>query len=187
MIVDIDIKQLGSLATEMNSLIDEVEEAELNIFNQLKDATVNWQDGNSVVFEEQIRNEKKETRNFLVALQNNRKLYQTVYDEYKSIGNKLHINMEKKDAIINAIDDAIAKIDSALYEFDRVERSFYYYELGLINNERANLAGARKQLKELRNKVNDIYKKVKSSEERIASKIAKLEEIKVSRFSFNIN
>ena len=54
MIVDIDIKQLGSLAAELNTLIDECEEAELNIFNQIKDSCVNWHDGNSVVFEESL-------------------------------------------------------------------------------------------------------------------------------------
>lgn len=185
MIVDIDIKQLGSLATELSVLLKECDEAELNVYNQLKDATINWQDGHSVVLEGKIKDEKKETQKFLAVLQNNQKVFQTVYDEYKAIGSKLYANLEKKEAIINAIDECVSRANEIIYDLDRAERSFYYYELGLINNQRSIMYNVRDELKSLKSKVEDLYKKIKSAEERISAKVAKLEDVKVGKVNFS--
>ena len=185
MIVDINIKQLGSLASELNTLLDECDEAELNIFNQLKDACINWQDGNSIVFEEKKKDEKEQTQSFFAALQKRKEVFSSIYDEYKAIGNKLYANLEKKDSILKAIDDCIDKANDVIYELDGAERSFYYYELGLINNQRDAVYKVRDDLKTFRKKINDLYTKISSAEERIKTKISKLEDVKISLFNYS--
>ena len=45
---------------QLNRLIAEYKDIQLNLFNQLKDACINWQDGNSLEFENKIYLEKTE-------------------------------------------------------------------------------------------------------------------------------
>ena len=188
MIVDINIKQLGSLVTELTELINECDEAELNIFNQLKEACVNWQDGNSVEFEGKMKNEKKYTQNFLGAIQKNKDALRFAYDEYKAIGNKLYANLEKKSAIIKAVDTCISNANDVIYELDRAERGFYYYELTLINNQRSNMYTVRDNLKTMKSKLNELYKKIENAEARIATKVSKLESsITFPEFDFSLD
>lgn len=184
MIVDINIKQLGSLSTELRSLLNECDEAELNIFNQLKDACINWQDGNSVVFDEKIKDEKKQTQDFFAALEKNHDLFISIYNEYKSIGNKLYANLEKKEAVLKAIDNCIDNANAVIADFDGAERSFYYPEITSINSQRDAIIKVRDNLKTFRKKIEDLYKDVSKAEERIKTKIAKLEDPKIGLFVY---
>jgi DNA repair exonuclease SbcCD ATPase subunit len=185
--VDVNICQIGNIVSELSSVIDEYEEAQINIFNQLKDSCNNWHDFNSLTFGEKAKEEKKTSADFLSALENSRKTFKYVYDEYKSIGDKLHFNMEQKDAIIDAIDQCISLANSAIDELNSINRSFYYHEIGMINSQRDQISSVRKELKSMKEKVNSLHKKVTNIEEKVASRIAKLEEVKVNLFDFKFN
>ena len=187
MVVDVDIKSLGGFVDELNKLIDDYDELQLNLFNQLKISCSDWHDGNSVVFEEKIEAEKKQTASFLNALKKHKDVFEYAYKEYKALGNKIRINMDKKAAIIAAIDDAIAKTNNVLYEFYNVNRSWYYYELNLINGQQRELESVKNNLNYMKGQINVLYKKVASIESNVSSRIAKLETIKVSKFDFAFN
>ena len=187
MIVDIDVKSLGGFVNELNKLIDDYEELQLNLFNQLKMSCSDWHDGNSIVFEEMLKEEKKTSGRFLTALKKNKDVFEYAYIEYKEFGNKIYVNLDKTKAITAAIDAVIAKVDSALYEFYNINRSWYYYELNLINPEQKNLENLKNNLRYMRGQINELCKKIVLIEGAISGKVAKLEEIKASKFSFAFN
>ena len=185
MIVDINIKQLESITMELSKLIDECEEAELNIFYQLKDVCFNWKDGNSLLFDEKIKNEKINTQVFLDAIQNKKDLFEYIYNEYKTIGNKIYYNLEKNDVIIKNIGICIAKLNSAIYELDSVDKSFYYEELTLINNKKNEIISIRNNLKSISDSIVSLYNRVLLIEGRIKAKISRFENIKINSFIFD--
>ena len=183
--IEVDIKQLGSLASELENLIDDYNEIQLNIFNQLKDSCINWQDGNSLIFEEKIRDEKKVSNNFYRALKSSKEVFQYAHDEYRSIGNKLKICLDKKNYIISAIDECISKADAVLSDFSGVTRSFYYRELNMINNQQSKITSCKINLQKYKSKIKDLYKKVELIEERIASRVNKIEQVSVANFDYS--
>lgn len=185
MTVDVDIEQIGNYIGQLNKVIDEFEEAELNIFNQLKDSCINWSDANSLVFSEQISDEKKSTDLFLIALQDNVKLFDYVCDEYRSIGTKIRFNLDKKDAIISAIEDSITKANAAISAINSVNSGYGYAALGSIHAQKSAIESAKRTLQTLKIKVNTLYNKVKGIEDNIASRIAKIEEIKMADFNYD--
>lgn len=185
MVVDVNLKQIGNYIGQLSKLIDEYEEAELNVFNQLKDSCINWSDGNSLVFSDQINDEKKSTNLFLIALQDNLKIFEQICDDYRSIGSKIHFNLAKKDSIIAAIDDSIMKANAAISSLNSVNSSFSYSALGSIQSQRSAIESAKRALQNMREKVTTLYNKVKSIEDGLASKISKIEEIKMATFKYS--
>ena len=187
MVVDVNLEQIGNYIGQLNKLIDEFEEAELNVFNQLKDSCVNWSDANSLVFSEQISDEKKSTNLFLIALQDNVKLFDYICDEYRSIGTKIRFNLAKKDSIISAIDDSIMKATSAISALNSINSSFNYSALGSIQSQRSAIESAKRTLQNMREKVTTLYNRIKNIEDNVASRIMKIEEIKMTNFRYDFN
>ena len=185
MVVDINIKQLGVLATELSDLLNECDEAQLNVFNQLKDSCVNWQDGYSVVFEEKVRDEKTQTQTFFAALQKNKNVFDKIYEEYKSIGNKLYANLKKKDEIMGAIDECIEKANEVISDLNGADRGFYYPELSTIDGQKSVIQDAKNKLSEMKKEYNELFNKIEKAEERIGTTVSKLEDIKMNKFSFS--
>ncbi len=185
--VEVDISRLGNIVQELKSLIDDYDVIQLNIFNQLKDSFTNWQDGNSITFENKIKDEKVSSDVFLVALESNREVFQYVYDEYKKIGNKLHINLDKKNSIMSTIDECLTCLDDILSDLNGVTRSFYYRELNLINNQRDIFTACKSNIQKLKNKIKELYKKVEMIEEKVSSQVARIEMINVNNFDYEFS
>ncbi len=187
MVVDIDVKQLGNLVIELNKIIDDYEEVYLNIFNQLKDSCINWHDKNSIAFENQLKDEKTFSVNYLNTIKNCKSIFQYIYDEYVSIGKRIYFNMGKKDTIISIIDECIRKLDDVINDFNGVVKSFSYNGLSAINAQKDKLASCKKELQTMKLEITDLYKKINLIEDKVASKIARLEEVEMKAFDYEFN
>ena len=52
--IEVNVIDLKKEIDEITKYINEYEEIQLNLFNQLKESTINWQDGYSKQFESKI-------------------------------------------------------------------------------------------------------------------------------------
>lgn len=184
MVVDVDVKSLGGFVTELKKLINDYDELQLNLFNQLKLSCSDWHDGNSALFEEKLKDEKNASTKFLNALVKDKDIFEYAYKEYKTIGEKVHFNLAKRNSVLAAIDDAINKTTYVLNEFYCVNRSWYYSELNQINAEQRNFESIKSGLKTMKQSVNDLCNKVVLIENNVSSLLAKMEEIKTAKFTF---
>ena len=185
MIVDVDIKQIGIYISELSNLVDEYEEAQLNIFNQLKDSCNNWRDGNSLDFNDQIKDEKNSSNLFLGEIQNNQRVLSYIYNEYKTIGSKLHFNMSKKESIVNAIENAISKANTAMNAINSIDSSYSFSALSSIRAQYEVIKSARRELQSMKDKIIALYNKVKAIEDNISSKVAALDDINITNFNYS--
>ena len=88
----------------LNKLIAEYEEVKLNLFNELKDSCINWQDGNSVDFENKIYLEKVESDNILRTLTDKRDILNFIYDKYSDLGKKIKCDLNNRSALLRSIE-----------------------------------------------------------------------------------
>lgn len=185
--IEIDVTELKNDIASLGALIDEYEEIELNLYSQLKDSCINWQDGNSVLFDSKIYMEKRESELFLQSVKSRREALDFIYSKYSEIGKKIKCNLDNKKTVIGAIDSCYTEAIRILNEFQRIDRSFYYSEQSLIEIQRGKVIDSRNRLRDLKTAAMNTFSKIEEIEKEIETKLKSLEQIKINDFSFNLN
>lgn len=182
--IDVNVGNLKENIDKLQSIIDEYENTQLNIFNQLKESTINWQDGNSIKFENSIYLEKKESNLFLQSLQNKKDIYDYIFKKYGEIGNKIECYLNNKNSLLNVIDICYNETVNILTEFDKINTDFYYKEQDAIFLQKQKIKEVREELKTIKSLTSQLFVKIENIEKSIKDKIVTLNEIKINTFDF---
>lgn len=184
--IEINITDLRNNILSLGSLIDQYEEIELNLFNQLKDSCINWQDGNSIEFDNKVYLEKQETNFLLQSLNSKKEVLNYIYDKYSEIGKKIRCNLNNKTTLLHAIDNCYSQAVNIINEFNKIDKSFYYSEQHSIQSQKNKLTDVKNKLREIKTEASKIYNKIETIEEEVNTKIKQLEEIKINSFDYSL-
>lgn len=185
--IEINIMDLKKEIDEVNKYISEYEEVQLNLFNQLKESTINWQDEFSRQFESKIYLDKKETYILLCQLKDKNEVYNYAYNQYKEIGKKISCNLNNKNTIITTIDNCILQANSIINQFNAIDNSFYYWEYQTIEDCKNKVINVKNKLRNVLSNIRNIYQKIENIEIEVNAKIKELEEIKIHDFDFTLS
>ena len=183
--IDVNVSELKNYVYKLQQIIDEYEEIQLNIFNQLKESTINWQDGNSIKFENSIYLEKKDSDLFLQSLQNKKDIYDFICKKYGEIGNKIKCCLNNKNNILNAINNCYNETVSILNDFDKINTDFYYKEKDSILLQKQNIVKVREEIKRIKTTTLQLFNKIDNIEKLVKEKIVSLDEVKINTFDFS--
>ena len=181
--LDINILDLNLEAKKLNALIEEYENIQLNIFNQLKDSCVNWQDGNSLLFNDKIYQEKQESELFLLNLKKRKELYDFIYSNYIEIGKKIKCNLANQNSVLFFIDNCCEQIDSILYEYSKLD---YGINIADVQKQIIELNNIKKGLLDIKNNIKKMCEKIRKIENEILLKIQNIEDVFINEFDFDI-
>ena len=182
----IDLTELSNQINKLDNLIDEYEEIQLNIFNQLKDASINWNDGNSLIFNEKMYDDKKESELFLMYIKEKKELFNFIYTNYSQIGKKISCNLEKKNDVVSLINSCLFQTRAILNEFNQINTSFNYYEQDNILQQRQKIIDVDKIIKDIKYNIETTYTKIEKLEKVVQKKVQELEEIDVEEFDYKL-
>lgn len=184
--LDVDTAELKSFLDNLKSLLDEYEEIKSNLFNQLKMSCMDWHDGNSTQFDNHIYEDRKESDLMLTSLKMRQSLFEFIYAKYNSFGKKIRCNLNKKSSLMGTFDDCLEELQDILNEFGNIDRSFYYSEQSLIDNQRRKIFKMKSDVKSYKENAKNLFSKIEEIEKEISAKIKELDEIKISDFDFNL-
>lgn len=182
--IKIDVLELRKCVVELQNLIEEFELIQLNLFNQLKESTMNWQDGHSIKFAECIYSEKKESEMLLVTLKAEVEFYDYVYNKYSEIGKKVFCSLNNKKQLLNVIDSCYNETVKILNEYEKIDFNLFYDEQDLIVLQKNNLLQVKKDLFNIKIDTLGIFKQIENIEKEIKSKIELLDKIKLNSFEY---
>lgn len=181
--VDVDTIELKNYIDSLNSLIEEYEEIKLNLFNQLNNSFMNWQDGNSLVFESKIFEEKQEASLILTSLKNKKDVFSLIYNKYVEIGKQIKCNLDNKESLIRNIDGVINETNSVINSFNGVDMGYFGGDIMAAKNK---IVAAKGKLIEVKDSVSKMYNRIEEMERLINNKIKELEVVKINSFDFNL-
>lgn len=176
-----------SLKSELDALTNFISEYELiqqNIFNQLKDACINWQDGNSIEFENKIYLEKKESELFLQDLKEQKQVIEYIYHKYKELGQNIKCNLNSKMSLLYALENCQNQVNSILSEFYKIDATCPYSEYQMIETQKQKLKKIQQSLLDVISIVTKTYRQIEEIEKEVKNKMNHLEEIKINSFEF---
>ena len=184
--IRVDTLRLKRNINILNSLIDEYEDIQLNLFNQLKNCSIDWQDGNSICFDNSIYLDKKESELILIELKEKINLFSYIYDEYSVIGNNINVNLNNKEKLLYSIESDYIRTKNIISEFDNIGNFFYCPEKENINFQYKKMISIKNKLSNYKNLVSKMFKKVEVIERNIKIKLKKIEEIRINEFEFSL-
>lgn len=185
--VDVNIKELSENINNLNLLIDEYDEIQLNLFNELDNSCISWQDGNSLLFNDYIYLDKQETVLFVEHLRQKKEVFDYICERYNDIGKKISCNLNSRTTVENMINNCYNQVNSILREFNKIDNNIDYKEMLLINQQKNKLISIRNQLYQVKKDTINMYDKIEKIEEDIKNKIVSLEEIQINSFDFDID
>ena len=175
-------KKYNSLITEYNNL----EEIKLNLFNNLSNVyNMDWKDGNSYNFGQDIEKDRLEIDSVLMNVESKIRVYEYIYNKYSYLGKKIKVNYNQKAVILSSIDTCINQINSINSQFDSMDLNFGYPEFGILRTKKSNYAIMKSNLVTIRDEYETLFTRVEEIENEIATVIRELEYILISEYTFD--
>jgi len=181
----INNKEIENKINELNREITAYREIELNLFNQLKDACVNWQDGISLEFENKIFLERKESILLLQDLEEKVDVLRLIHDKYQELGENIKCNLENKQVIIYWIENCENQIESILHEFEKIDENLSWNIEEKVRKQKGKIIDIKNELIEVKKKIEKTYETIENIENEIEGKIKKLEGVKINSFDYH--
>ena len=183
----VNAKKLKNDIDKFSVIINELEDSQINLFENLKNSCIDWQDGNSIEFDEHIYLDKKETLTLRQYIYEKKDIYNKIFTEYSSIGNKVSCNLNSKNKILYELDVCINKSTSIINKLNNLNQRFDFPEQNEIYRELNKVQKIKNILLEHKNKIKKMYEKIEKIEKDIYNKISSLEDVKITDFNFIFN
>ena len=177
--VKVNVTNLSTCIEGMNQILEELDENKINLFNQLKNSCVNWQDGNYLKFDQEIYEEHKESDELYNEIKDKKEIYDYIHSKYAEFGKKVLCSVEDKDSLLNTMDEARALIMDAESELSGVTA----INVNIIRN---CMISAREQIGTLRELAKLTFIKIADYEKDISVKIDGLSTMKLKPFEFDV-
>jgi len=177
--IDIDFTDYNIKINELAKLGADYEQIIINLFDSLKNSCVDWQDSQSILFEQCIFFDKKEIYLYLEIINNRKEVIEYIYDQYNKFGKKIFVNLQHKDKILNMINDVCEKINKIIFKIDNVDSDETHVKLEFIKQ---NIKKIMKYMLNYQKKMHNFYSELEDIELRINKKINEIELFEISDF-----
>lgn len=182
--IKVTVSKLKEELEQLNSVIDEYETVELNLFNQVKNSCNDWNDPRTPAFTEATDKEKKESIETLDSFRSVGECLNYIIVQYETIGDQIAVNLENKNSIIKSYGSIENKVNSIISNINSVDFSFYYSEKDNIKDLRDSFEFLKTDIVDSREKVNNLFKKIERIEDNISSKLKELKDLEVNAFDY---
>ena len=168
-------------------LLKEYEEVIINLFNELKDCNVNWQDSQSIQFDGLIYREKNETYMFFHLLEDYLDIYNYIYEKYKKIGNQIDCNFGFKESLSAELDECNNEFNNILDKLNNLDLGYDYFLNDNILGKKSEIVTLKNRLLMIKENIKNIYIFFETNEKNIKFKINALNIINIDDFVLNYN
>lgn len=181
--INIDIPAISNLLIELKKTKEEYELTYKKIFSTLENTSFFWQDNIALEFYNDIENEKIKNEKVLNNMSLKIEVIEYIYNNYKSLGNNININLNSIEHIIDKINIILNNIQNIISRYNQLPNDFNYYEIYYFNQEKKKLKKNYSKLDEIKNKIIEYQNKILKIEKEINSKLSEIENIKIKEFN----
>lgn len=181
--IELDIKEIKKEVIILDDLLKKYEEINLNLFNELKDVCINWQDGDSKIFETKIYDEKIETSTLINTLKDTINIFRNIVSSYQEIGQTIKCNLNQKNNIINTINTCLNQANDIIRQYNYINASFDSTEQIRLNNQKNKMYLLRDKLLTIKEDLIRTCKKIETIETNIQKSFQNLEPLTITDFN----
>ena len=162
----INIEEIGNEVNILSSYINVYEQYYLDLFNEIKNSSLLWNDGHSTIFYKKIEEEIKSNNQLFNEIKDSYKIKNFIFDNYKTLGKVIYFDFERARDIVICYDKIIDKLNNYYNLIKGMDYTFYNsVELRMIND--------------ILNSFNKIIKDMQISKNNTIKVINKINEIEL--------
>lgn len=172
--MDINIEKLKGDLRELIALIEDYESIYYNLYNELSNCSIFWNDKNSILFFDNVSFEKIAVKETITEFRQIVVIYNYLVNKYSEFGTNIKIDTKQKSNILKKIDNYIDEINDILnsfnnltFRFDRTISDNIYRDINRLN-EIINI------LYKLKNKLKKHFNAFEEIEREVSLKISKI-------------
>lgn len=175
--MEINVLALEKENERLTKSIDSFYDNVLNIYNELNWASGCWNDFHAGLFFTNVNSEKIKINNTYNELKSLNDVYTYLIEQYKSIGNKIKVNLEGKDRVINKFNNYREKINELLTLYNNMDLGFCSGSTlaNKIYKQKQELLKIKEKLIQDKEKIKDIFEKIEEIEKDVNLKLSKID------------
>ena len=175
-----DTMEINVLALEkeydlLTKSIESFYENILNIYNELNWASGYWNDFHARLFFTNVNSEKIKLNNTYNELKSLNDIYTFLIEQYKSIGNKIRVNLEEKNKVITKFNDFREKINELVSLYNDLDLSFCTVTIAnKLAKQKQELIKIKEKIVTDKEKVKNIFEKIEQIEKDVNLRLSKI-------------
>lgn len=179
--IEINTTNIGNILLDLKKVYEEYEININDLFMSLKGAKIYWNDETSSKFFESLEKEKLINQKEIISISNKIEIFTYIYTKYSELGKKIKCNLNKKETIINKLNQCLKQLYDVINSYKYLD-SYFSNEKYILYNEQKNLANYYNILLESKENIIKIYKKIEEIEVQVSNKMSKLEILKIEEY-----
>lgn len=170
----IDLKKIQLEIDNLDKTINRYEENLLNLYNQLLLTSIYWKDKNSLKFNENISQEKKEANIKLLELKSVKNTFKYLISKYENIGQKIEFDLTNREKINKFFDDYILQLEKILDQYNGIDMIYFENLSEVLTNQMLSIKKIKDNMQVIKDNVNKIFDKLEDTEIQVAQRLNKI-------------
>ena len=170
----IDLKKIQLEIDNLDKTINRYEENLLNLYNQLLLTSIYWKDKNSLKFNENISQEKKEANIKLLELKSVKNTFKYLISKYENIGQKIEFDLTNREKINKFFDDYILQLEKMLDQYNGIDMTYFENLSEVLTNQMLLIKKLKGNMQVIKDNVNKIFDKLEDTEIQVAQRLNKI-------------
>lgn len=170
----IDLKKIQLEIDNLDKTINRYEENLLNLYNQLLLTSIYWKDKNSLKFNENISQEKKEANIKLLELKSVKNTFKYLISKYENIGQKIEFDLTNREKINKFFDDYILQLKKILNQYNEIDMIYFENLSEVLTNQMLLIKKIKGNMQVIKDNVNKIFDKLEDTEIQVAQRLNKI-------------
>lgn len=170
----IDLKKIQLEIDNLDKTIDRYEENLLNLYNQLLLTSIYWKDKNSLKFNENISQEKKEANIKLLELKSVKNTFKYLISKYENIGQKIEFDLTNREKINKFFDDYILQLEKILNQYNEIDMTYFENLSEVLTNQMLLIKKLKDNMQHIKDNINKIFDKLEDTEIQVAQRLNKI-------------
>ena len=170
----IDLKKIQLEIDNFDKTINRYEENLLNLYSQLLLTSIYWKDKNSLKFNENISQEKKEANIKLLELKSVKNTFKYLISKYENIGQKIEFDLTNREKINKFFDDYILQLKKILNQYNEIDMIYFENLSEVLTNQMLLIKKIKGNMQVIKDNVNKIFDKLEDTEIQVAQRLNKI-------------
>ena len=170
----IDLKKMQLEIDYLDKTINKYEESLLNLYNQLLLTSIYWKDKNSLKFNENISQEKKEANIKLLELKSVKNTFKYLISKYENIGQKIEFDLTNREKINKFFDDYILQLEKILDQYNGIDMTYFENLSEVLTNQMLSIKELKDNMQTIKDNINKIFDRLEDTEIQVAQLLNKI-------------
>ena len=170
----IDLKKIQLEIDNLDKTINRYEENFLNLYNQLLLTSIYWRDKNSLKFNENISQEKKEANIKLLELKSVKNTFKYLISKYENIGQKIEFDLTNREKINKFFDDYILQLEKILKQYNEIDMIYFENLSEVLTNQMLSIKKLKDNMQPIKDNINKIFDRLEETEIQVAQRLNKI-------------